>query len=118
MTRESKGKASHWGCVTPVVLVLVAAGIWIALIGKDMIADEPPALCGSRIMEEGETCERYSRSTGKTTDTFGADESRKEQDISKDIFGWIFVAVGGVVGLAGVGLMGLAIKYRPGGPED
>ncbi|MFI9119799.1 hypothetical protein ACIGW0_10460 [Streptomyces bikiniensis] len=103
---------SHWGCVSVVVLVLVTAGVWIGLVGRDMILDEPPALCGSRIMEEGQTCERYSRSTGETTDSFGAEEAANSQNTAKDVFGWIVVAVGGTLALAGGALVVMAVKYR------
>ncbi|MFC7976176.1 hypothetical protein ACFUT3_13145 [Streptomyces cinereoruber] len=103
---------SQWGCVSVVVLVLLTAGIWIGLVGKEMIVDEPPALCGSRILEEGQTCERYSRSTGETIDSYGPDEAANRQDTAKDTFGWIVVAVGGTLTLAGGALVVMAIKYR------
>jgi hypothetical protein len=61
MKRNPQGSVGQWGCMSVVVLVLLTAGIWVGLVGKDMIVDEPPALCGSQIMEEGETCESYSR---------------------------------------------------------
>ncbi|WP_432121112.1 hypothetical protein [Streptomyces sp. S1] len=112
MTGKAMGKAGEWGCVSIVVLVLLTAGLWVGLVGKDMIADEPPALCGSRVMEEGQTCERYSRSTGKTTDTFGAEEAADQQDTAKDFFGWIVVAIGSSLALAGVGIAVLAVKHR------
>lgn len=112
MTNEPVGKAGQWGCVSVVVLVLLTAGIWVGLVGKDMIVDKPPALCGSRVMEEGEKCESYSRSTGRTTDTFGAEEAANRQDSAKDFFGWIVVAFGGALTLAGVGVAVLAVKYR------
>ncbi|MFI5722292.1 hypothetical protein [Streptomyces cyaneofuscatus] len=112
MTNEPMGKAGQWGCVSVVVLVLLTAGIWVGLVGKDMIADKPPALCGSRVMEEGEKCESYSRSTGGTTDTFDAEEAADRQDSAKDFFGWIVLAFGGALTLAGVGVAVLAVKYR------
>lgn len=95
-----------------IVLVLLTAGIWVGLVGKDMIVDEPPALCGGQIMEEDQTCESYSRSSGKTTGTFGAEEAADQQDTAKDIFGWIVVVIGGTMAAAGVGLAVMAVKYR------
>ncbi|MFE6768543.1 hypothetical protein ACFVFD_06170 [Streptomyces fimicarius] len=109
---DDGGNAGQWGCMSIVVLALLAAGIWVGLLGRDMILDTPPALCGSQVIEEGETCEHYSRSTGGTTDSFGADEAADRQDSAKDFFGWIVVAIGGAIGLAGVGIAVLAVKYR------
>ncbi|MGW4234905.1 hypothetical protein ACWEF9_37515 [Streptomyces sp. NPDC004980] len=111
-TGNPERKVGQWGCVSIVVLVLLTAGIWVGLVGKDMIVDEPPALCGGQIMEEGQTCESYSRSSGKTTDTFGAEEAANQQDTAKDFFGWVVVVIGGTMALAGGGLAVMAIKYR------
>ncbi|WP_433544413.1 hypothetical protein ACQPZG_04340 (plasmid) [Streptomyces sp. CA-294286] len=112
MTNKAVGKAGQWGCMSVVVIALLGAGIWVGLLGRDMIADTPPALCGSRVLEEGQTCESYSRSTGRTTDTFGAEEAANKQDTAKDFFGWVVVAVGGTLTLAGGGLAVMAVKYR------
>lgn len=98
-----------WGCLIPIVMTIVAAGIAVIMFGKGMVDSEPPALCGSQVMEEGQECVRGS---GDSAVRFGADEARQEQDSAKDFFGWIVILVGGGVSLGGVGILWLAIKYR------
>ncbi|MFE0652056.1 hypothetical protein ACFVZH_26100 [Streptomyces sp. NPDC059534] len=70
------------------------------LLGRNMITSEAKALCGSQVIEQGQTCVRGS---GDSAVRFGADEAQNEQDTSKDIFGWIVVLVGGAVSLGGAG---------------
>ncbi|MFI8880315.1 hypothetical protein [Streptomyces sp. NPDC055243] len=110
---EAAKKGSAWGCVIPLVTVLLAFGIWVGSVGVDMITDTPPALCGGSEMDEGDTCNEYSRHSGDKLGEFDAAESQNSQDSSKDFFGWIVVVFGGAVALTGVGVLVGAITYRP-----
>ena len=107
MTSAKRKNQDNIGCSVAIVLVLVAIAAGLMYGGKAIITSDSAAQCGSGELEEGQTCKDVD-----TGHEFGAEEARGRQDTAKDIFGWIFVGVGGLVGVLAIAAAGAAVHYR------
>jgi hypothetical protein len=100
-SRKTGREDGYLGCQLVTVIIILAVAGTVLYGGISLINSEPNAMCGSSILKEGQTCERVSRSSGEAIGTFDADGARRGDNLARDFFGWIIIAIGGAIGFVG-----------------
>ncbi|WP_307669084.1 hypothetical protein [Streptomyces sp. V2I9] len=106
-SREKNGPIL--GCAIPIALVIAAAGVALLMYSWDLTQSEANAVCGSSVMEEGQTCMVGS---GEGAVHRSADDMRSGENAAQKIFGWAGVLAGGAIALGGGALMVAVIRNR------